>query len=106
MAAPVTTYKQRLGNAIPIVGTGSISTGVIIFTFGFETQEVLSCGSTHEMLKSTDMCLMGGNYFSANYKALPGKVGGKVAFSSVTTKKPILSTKAPPSNGDCLRGDY
>lgn len=106
MASPITTYKTRMGNAIPIMGAGSSSEGTIIFTFGYEYQEILSCGSTDSILGSKDMCLLGGEYFSANYKALPGKVDGKVAFSSVSAKKPVLTLTPPPNGGGCLSGDF
>lgn len=95
----VTTYQVRAGNALPTLGGGSTSTGNIIFTFGTETQEENSeeC-STVDILKSKDMCLLGGDYFSANYKAIPGKKNGDLIFSTNITKKPIYSNDYSDGN--------
>lgn len=97
----VTTYNVRAGNAIPKLcdNASDPSEGNIIFTFGTETQEVISCGFDTDVLRSKDMCMFGGEYFAANYKALPGLVGGKIVFNSVLTKRPIKSNKYPACNG-------
>lgn len=98
--AKITTYQVRAGNALPRLGTGTTSAGNIIFTFGTETQEVESeeC-SKLGIVTSKDMCLLGGDYFSANYKALPGKVDGELIFNTNIAKKPILSDKYGSNNG-------
>lgn len=92
--AKLNTYKVRSGNAIPIIpdGGGNSSQGSIIFTFGTERQEIISCGSEEEVASSRDMCLLGGEYFSANYSALPAKVNGKIKFASNLAKAPKLSS--------------
>lgn len=100
----VTTYKVRSANAIPIMpqGGGSSSDGVIVFTFGSETQETISCGSDRDVIRSSDMCLLGGEYFSANYSALPGKINGDLVFQSNLAKVPVLSKNYVTG---CLEGD-
>jgi len=89
------SYKIRAGNSIPIVPDGgtSSSKGNIIFTFGTEKQEILNCGSDRDVLSSDDMCLLGGEYFSASYSALPAKVNGQLRFVSSLAKAPIISAK-------------
>lgn len=94
----ITTYNVRAGNAFPDVGEGSISTGAVIFTFGVELQEVLSCSTEKTVLKSKDMCLLGGSYFSASYRAYPGKVAGNLVFNSTVTKKPIFTNNYGGNN--------
>ena len=90
----VTTYKIRQGNAMPLLCDSSQSSGVIIFLFGSETQEVSSCAKDDDVKLSEDMCLMGGDYFSANYQAYPARLNcNKMIFKSVVTKKPILSAR-------------
>jgi hypothetical protein len=87
------SYTVRAGNAIPLMCDKPVdaSTGNLVFTFGTECQEINTCGYTNQIIKSTDMCLLGGIYYTATYKALPGKVNGQVVFQSVLTKKPVLS---------------
>lgn len=109
--AIVNTYKVRIGNTIPIVSTGEgSSTGNIIFTFGTETQEVISCSSDSEVVGSSDMCLLGGEYFSANYRALPAKVNGDLVFVSNLTKAPVFSEDYRSVNcgsiSSSLSGDF
>lgn len=96
MSLKVNSYKVRSGPAIPVIGGGTTSKAITIFTFGVETQEVISeCASEVNFLTSKDMCLMGGEYFSANYRAFPGKIdlndgnGSRLYFTAVLTKKPI-----------------
>jgi len=92
----VYTYRIRAGNAISIVcddTINNISQGNLVFTFGTESQEINSCSADQDLLKSSDMCMLGGNYFSATYRAYPGKVNGKLVFNSVITKKPVLSNE-------------
>ena len=102
MSIKVTSYKVRSGPAIPIIGEGTTSNGITIFTFGVETQDVIStCTSETEILTSKDMCLMGGEYFSANYRAFPGKINCKLYFTAVLTKKPIEENKT--NIGVCLK---
>ena len=91
--AKVTTYKVRSGNAIPIIanGGGDSSTGIVIFTFGTETQEIITCAAEDDVIGSADMCLLGGEYYSANYSALPAKVNGNLKFTSNLAKAPVFS---------------
>lgn len=86
-------YNVRASNAIPLLCGSTTSQGNIIYTFGTECQEVILCGYTSKVLKSEDMCLLGGEYFSANYKALPGKVNGKLVFTSNLAKKPSITNE-------------
>ena len=104
--AKVFTYRVRAGNAVPILCDAPTdpSEGNIIFTFGTETQEVISCSSDTDVVKSSDMCLLGGMYFSAQYRALPGKVGGKLVFTSVLTKKPVRTNTYPNTCGNSTGG--
>lgn len=102
--ARLVTYKLRIGNSIPIIagGGGNSSTGNVIFTFGTETQEIISCAAEDEVLGSADMCLLGGDYFSANYNALPAKVNGKFKFTSNITKPPIFSANYNTGGAACI----
>ena len=96
------SYQVRAGNAIPLMcnGANESSQGNLIFTFGTECQEIISCSYTITVIKSVDMCLLGGSYFTATYKGLPGRVHGKIVFQSNLTKKPILSE----NYGQCAKG--
>lgn len=97
--ATVITYQIRSGNGVPLLCNGSSpSEGNIVFTFGTETQEVINCSFDSDVITSKDMCLLGGDYYSATYKALPGKVGGKLVFNSTLMKKPIRSAIYPKCN--------
>lgn len=112
----VITYTVRTGNAIPKLcdAPSDPSEGNIIFTFGTETQEVISCGFDINVVKSKDMCMFGGDYYSATYKALPGKVSGKLVFNSVLAKRPERTDTYPScsSNGtgsidpSAIEGDF
>jgi hypothetical protein len=103
MSLTVNTYKVRSGPAIPVVGKGTTSKAITIFTFGVERQEVISqCASEVDFLTSKDMCLMGGDYFSANYRAFPGKIDGKLYFTAVLTKKPVKTNET--TVGGCTGG--
>lgn len=107
----VTTYKARSSNAIPVIpdGGGNSSKGNIVFLFGTETQVIESCASTEDVKTSKDMCLLGGDYFSASYSALPAKVNGKIKFSSNTAKAPVYSSNYSSSqcksSSNCILGD-
>lgn len=109
MARSVTTYKVRTGNSLPDVNSGSIENKVIFYLFGSETQEVINCGD-NEVVKTTDMCMFGGDYYSAQYSAYPGKVDGKLLFSANLAKRPILSatykTGGGSSNGLDAEGSF
>jgi len=83
----VTTYKVRSGNPLPGAG------GNIIFVFGTETQEIENNDCSSEVKTSKDMCLLGGDYFSANYKAYPGSFGSELVFSETLAKKPIATNE-------------
>lgn len=85
MVKTVTTYKVRAGNSLPIQG------GAIVFTFGVERQEIELSECATGILTSEDMCLFGGDYFSANYKALPGRIDGDLIFNSTQAKKPVIT---------------
>lgn len=102
----ITTYSIRTGNAVPkMCGEPTDpSEGNIIFTFGTETQEIISCGSDTNVVKSKDMCMFGGDYFSANYRALPGLVNGKLVFESQLTKKPERTDSYPSCGGNSTGG--
>jgi hypothetical protein len=93
------TYTVRAGNSLPLMCDQPVSqsTGNIVFTFGTECQTITNCGYTNQIIKSTDMCLLGGTYFTATFKGLPGKVNGKIVFQSTLAKKPVLS----PNYGQC-----
>lgn len=86
-----TTYKVRSGPGMPIMGDSDISAGVVIFTFGSETQKIEAGCSNEIDITSKDMCLMGGAYFSASFKAMPGTVDGNLIFSSTKATKPIMA---------------
>lgn len=96
--AQSTSFKVRHGNAIPIMA-GSSMTNAFVWTFGSESQEIEACESTAEVLASKDMCLLGGEYFSAQYKAHPGKANGSLVFNSVLAKKPNYSQDIPNGGG-------
>jgi len=110
------TYKVRVGNAIPILcdKPEDASKGNVVFTFGTETQEVISCSADDKVVGSKDMCMRGGFYFSANYRALPGKVNGRLVFNSVLTKDLIRTNTYPKcqpgsvniDTSRSLRGDF
>lgn len=110
--AKLVTYKVRSGNSIPIIagGGGDSSTGNVIFTFGTETQEIISCAAEDDVLGSSDMCLLGGEYFSASYNALPAKVNGQLKFTSNITKPPVFSanynTGCIGSSSSPISGDF
>lgn len=94
----VVTYKARVGNALPVLGRSTSTRELIFYSFGAELQEVIACTGVTELVQSADMCLQGGQYFSAQYKAYPGKVNGKLKFTAVFTKKPVLTLQYS-SNG-------
>lgn len=99
----VTTYKQRSGPAIPVMD-GATSKGTIIFSFGSETQEVITeCSTETNFLGSNDMCLLGGEYYSAQYRAFPGKINNKLVFNSVLNKKPVSRAEIK-TEGECSGG--
>ena len=79
------SYKVRSSNSFPIQG------GNLIFTFGTECQQVIfnECAST--ILTSRDMCMLGGNYYSATYKAYPGSIGGQLVFSATEASRPVYT---------------
>ncbi|RKZ85081.1 MAG: hypothetical protein DRQ39_07595 [Gammaproteobacteria bacterium] len=93
---------------MPILGSNSTSTGAIMYVFGYECQEVITCSNDTTVLKSEQFCLMGGEYWSANYKALPAKVDGSVRFNVTITKKPVLSQSEPNcgGGGNCSLIDF
>ncbi len=103
----VITYKVRQGNPMPLLCDGDVSTGVIINFFGAETQEVYSCEAEDRILKSEDMCLRGGDYFSASYQAHQSRLDcNKIVFKSVVTKPPkLLSNDALDTTGNSIGVD-
>lgn len=87
----VNTYRVRQGNPMPLLCDGDTSYGLVITFFGEERQEVNSCDADTEVLKSEDMCLRGGEYYSASYQAHQSRIDcDQMVFKSVTTKPPIL----------------
>lgn len=93
--ADLTTYTVRLGRPTPLICDpfGSAE-GVIVFTFGVECQQVLSCATDQRVVRSDEMCLIDASdnaLFSAQYKALPSKVNGSLVYDSVLTRKPVYS---------------
>lgn len=95
-----TNYKVRRGNAIPLLcNNNATSEGLIIFTFGTETQEVINCSVEEDVIHTTDMCMFtDGEYYSASYKAHPGKVNGQLRYSANLTKPPQRSGDYDDSN--------
>lgn len=102
----ITTYKLRIGNAISIICGGTQSTGIILFAFGTEYQDIINCSFTHKVITSADMCLMGGDYFSANYKGYSGKVDNNFTYNSNLTTKPALCAEYNGTCGIYLLGDF
>ena len=93
--AEVTTYKVRSGNSLALEESGEF----YVFVFGSETQDLETAECTDTLLSSDDMCFLGGEYFSANYQAIPGLVEGKILFTQSQAKKPILSNETGKEGG-------
>jgi hypothetical protein len=80
------SYKVRSSNAFTPKGGGNL-----IFTFGTECQSTNLNECAQSNLKSTDMCMLGGEYYTATYKAYPGTLNGSLVFSSTESERPIYS---------------
>lgn len=100
--AVVNVHRQRNGNPLPILGGGSTSSGAVMYIFGNECQRVITCSNDDTPVRSEEMCLLGGLYWSASYKALPNKVSGKVRYNATLTEKPIIGQNIQcQSGGSC-----
>jgi len=103
----VVNYKVRRGN--PVSSLCEDGSPVYIFTFGTETQEIISCLKETEVLTTLDMCLLGGDYFAASYKAHPGKVNDRFVFSS-NIQSPVIRSGSYPGDsfggGGNFSGDF
>jgi hypothetical protein len=88
--AIVDIHRARNGNPMPIMGGNSTSTGAVMYMFGNECQRVITCSDDGAPLRSEEMCLMGGAYWSASYRALPAKVDGDVKYNSTITEIPRI----------------
>lgn len=100
----VITHKVRHGTPMPVLEANATSNGAVMFIFGYECQHVETCSSEETVLKSEEFCLMGGDWWSASYKALPHKVNDKVLYQATLTKRPVLSTtvnSCVSTDGNC-----
>ena len=89
--SPITTFKERVGRPMPVLGSGSSSTGSIQFKFGIECQRVDTCVATKDVVGSDEFCLVGGDLYSASYQALPYRDSNKkVIYSSTIRYKPTI----------------
>jgi len=104
--ARLDTYRLRNGSPLPVLEEGTTATASVMYTFGSECQEIVTCANTNDVAKSDEFCLFNtdeNSYWSANYSALPTKVNGRITYNSVIQKKPRLSrdTNACPQGGNC-----
>ena len=83
-------YTLRTGKPLPIMGSGGESSGIKQYTFGSECQAVIACSNENTVLKSEEFCLMGGEWISANYRALPNKVNGNIVYNATLKKVPVI----------------
>ena len=99
--ANTTTYTVRTGRPIPIMGNSGAANGIRQYTFGYECQKVITCSTEETVITSEDMCLWGGDWYSASYRALPVKVNKKVLFNA--TLRGIPQIYADDESG-CQQG--
>lgn len=92
--------KDRIGKPLPKMCEGNASSnGLVVYSFGYATQEVLNCPATEQVLLSKNACLRSfedNAYVSADFKA-QGNVNGDLIFSASITYKP--TEYADASNG-------
>ena len=71
-------YKAIMGKPLP-----KCEGGAVIFFFGSECYDVTLDTATETLVNSSDMCMQGGPYFAAAYKAYPGQVqDGNLLFTA------------------------
>jgi hypothetical protein len=90
----LTTYQVRVGRPLPIYCDSPTVEGVIVYSFGSECQDVISCSLDQTVIRSSETCLRDLSedaVFSANYRAHPQKINGQLAYTSTIQRKPVFS---------------
>lgn len=63
----------------------------VIFNFGSECTQITTDTADSEIIASDDMCINpDGQYVAAVYRAYPGKISGRLLFSSTLTHIPQI----------------
>lgn len=89
--------KDRIGKPLPRLCQGDASSaGLLVYSFGYEVQEILNCPATDKLVLSEEACLRSFEddaYVSAEYKS-QGQIEGELIFNASITYKPSETCRA------------